>query len=312
VLTFKDSFKTLIVKVYNYEDNSVDKGRTLETLESVKTFRYHQSHVLQSDKKCEIIFPFGYIKEQKGDYFINIKEKGLLLDLKLSRILPPLSIKNDIIYQSKNGKEYLGWYIPLPRAKVTGKIVIDGKLIKVDGLSYHDHNWGNLNLAKHLKGWVWGRIFFNDFTLIFGDISSYTQRGEQQIILFIDQKGYKANIKSHKINYNEFDSQNQYNMKIPKNLSVEFVINDYYHIVLKKDKKNYIDEIPFGSFDNNFLNLWSVRLYHLLLPHYLPNVFRKCFGRLLYVHSEITGELFINDHLIDKNTGNIEAISFAD
>lgn len=312
IFNFMDSFNTLIVRIHNYENTLGDNNGMKDNFQCVKVFRYHRSNVFQSEKSCEIMFPSGYIREKDGNYFINILEKDLRIDVKLSRLLPPLSIKDDMLYQTRNGGKYLGWYVPLPKAAATGEIEIEGKPIKAKGLSYHDHNWGNLNLRKYLQCWVWARIFFNDFTLIFGDIVSNPPEEKTHVLLFVDQEGRTVNPKSLKIEYHEFDNQNKYNIRTPRAFSIEIAGKDTYRIVLRRNKEFLTAEAPFGSFDNDLLNLWMVRIYHLFQLHHAPKLFRKWFGRLLYLQSEIIGELYHYDQFMDRKTGNIEVISFAD
>lgn len=312
ILYFKDSFNTLVVRIHNYNNRHGDNEGMNNKYQAVKAFRYHRSSVFQSKEKCEIMFPSGYIKEKDGNYFINILEEGLRIDLKLSRLLPPFSIKDDVLCQTKNREKYLGWCVPLPKAASTGEIEIGGKRIEAKGLAYHDHNWGNLNLRKYLQGWVWTQVFFNDFTLIFGDINSNTSKEKIQVLLFVDREGRTVNTKSLKIDYDQFDNQNQYNIKTPRAFSIEFADKDSYRIVFQRKYKFVTAEVPFGSFDNNHLNLWLVRFYHLFRLHDAPNLFRKWFGRLIYFQSEIIVELYKNDHIEDRQTGKIEVMSFAD
>jgi len=51
------------------------------------------------------------------------------------------------------------WVVALPKAKVSGKILINGEIIELEGVGYHDHNWGySVTTAMNNLGWYWGRI----------------------------------------------------------------------------------------------------------------------------------------------------------
>ena len=182
----------------------------------------------------------------------------------------------------------------------------------MEGVSYHDHNWGNLNLKKYVKGWLWTRIFFNDFTLIFWDINTNIPSEKVQVLLFMDREGNSINTTSLKVSYNQFGNENQYNVEIPQTFSVEFGYEKEYRIVVQNKRKFMTAEAPLRSFDNNLLNVWIVRSYYLFKLHYAPNLFRKWFGRVVYLQSETEGELYHNNYLEDKKIGKIEVISFAD
>ena len=310
IFYFKDAFNTLVVRIHKYNNMLGNSKGMNNKYQPVKAFHYHRSSVFQSEKKCEIIFPSGYIKEENGKYFINVLEKGLRIDLELSRLLPPLSIENDKLYQTKNEREYLGWCVTLPKAAATGKIEIDGNPIEVKGLCYHDHNWGNLNFKKKLQGWV--RVFFRDFSVIFGDITSNKPKEKGQVLLFVDREGHAVNVESLKINYYKFDNQNQYNIRIPRSFFIEFTIKDSYRIVFQRNQNAIVAEAPLFSFDSNFPNLLLVRFFYFFQLHHAPNLIRKWLGRFLYFQSDVTAELFRNDQFIDRKIGNVEVISFAD
>lgn len=78
----------------------------------------------------------------------------------------------------KPGKGYIefgkanqfGWVIALPRADVEGTIKVDNETIQVKGIGYHDHNWLNFNFAMIIDYWYWGRIYSDNFTVIYAYI----------------------------------------------------------------------------------------------------------------------------------------------
>ncbi|MCP4371134.1 MAG: hypothetical protein GY797_23920 [Deltaproteobacteria bacterium] len=306
----KEFYSTLLVRIYS--PDTVGSARAIANTKCMRIFRYHQSNVVQSESKCDISFPSGYIKEVEGNYVIKIDEKDFYIDLKLERLLPPISVKDNLIYQTKNGEKYFKWYIPLPRAATRGEIKIDGNHMEAEGILYHDHNWGNLNLKKYIRDWVWGRVFFKDFTVIFGDVHANDPEKKFQILLFVDRNGNCIDTSSFKINYRQFDNQRQYKIQTPNWFSVEFENRGKYRIDFRQKRELVIEEAPFGSFDNNFFNVWLAKLYYFFKLYYGSNFFKKWYGRLIYFQSEIIGELYKNNHIEDKQSGRIEVMSFVD
>jgi hypothetical protein len=67
-------------------------------------------------------------------------------------------------------KGYFAWCVPFPKAEVEGTIRIGEKTLSVKGLGYHDHNWGNINMARYLDYWLWGRLYSDNFTLCYAYI----------------------------------------------------------------------------------------------------------------------------------------------
>ena len=76
------------------------------------------------------------------------------------------------------------------RAKVTGTITVDGKTMEVSGLGYHDKTGGNVGAgAGGTIGirayWIWGRVFFGRYTLVFTSMGGSTSDGTPQTTGFV-------------------------------------------------------------------------------------------------------------------------------
>ncbi len=67
-------------------------------------------------------------------------------------------------------KDFFGWVVPGPRAAVTGSITIDGESREVTGRGYHDHNWGVGNMPRIIERWHWGRLYTDDFSLLYASV----------------------------------------------------------------------------------------------------------------------------------------------
>jgi len=61
------------------------------------------------------------------------------------------------------------WIVPVPRAYVSGQIIIGEDSIYVKGEGYHDHILEDGSL-KGVYGWYWGRIFDGKFTIVWSQI----------------------------------------------------------------------------------------------------------------------------------------------
>ena len=59
--------------------------------------------------------------------------------------------------------------MPVVRSHMTGHARIDGKSVELDGIGYHDHNWGHFRDAV----WDWGVVHLaNDMTILYGRFAS--------------------------------------------------------------------------------------------------------------------------------------------
>jgi hypothetical protein len=50
--------------------------------------------------------------------------------------------------------EQMSWLLYMPRALVTGTVIIDGDTYNVQSAGYHDHNWGEWDLAQVRWNWA--------------------------------------------------------------------------------------------------------------------------------------------------------------
>ena len=63
------------------------------------------------------------------------------------------------------GELLRGWYGPvLPKAEVEGTLTLNGEIINVSGLGYHEHSW-NIPLTIWEWGWYWGKVVSENLTL---------------------------------------------------------------------------------------------------------------------------------------------------
>lgn len=125
-----------------------------------------------------------------------------------------------------------GWVVPMPRAKVSGKIRINDQTMSVEGLGYHDHNWIDFNLIRCVEYWMWGRMYSENFTLIYAYIKC-------------NQKWNKYPIKVLMLanNTNILESTGEFELS-QQNF-------DFY----KKIQRDYPKQLLFQLSDNNVVKL---------------------------------------------------------
>ncbi|MCU1252529.1 MAG: hypothetical protein JWQ49_5558 [Edaphobacter sp.] len=63
--------------------------------------------------------------------------------------------------------ELMDWLLHMPRARVSGTMIVDGKAIEVHSEGYHDHNWGEWNLSQ--VRWNWAQFSGPRLTFDLGD-----------------------------------------------------------------------------------------------------------------------------------------------
>ena len=121
------------------------------------------------------------------------------------------------------------WTVALPKAKVTGEIVVDGEKMSISGVGYHDHNWnyGLLTAMNYGKGWYWGKIMSKSLSVSWADIIRPNYKDDLLAVVNQDDNGFFA-VKPEKIQFDTGGFVRIHDRKAPKNFSlrIDDVVND--------------------------------------------------------------------------------------
>lgn len=66
--------------------------------------------------------------------------------------------------------KFFAWLVAIPSSKITGTLKINDELVSLNGVGYHDHNWGNEDMSKLIDSWYWYRTTIDSYTVILFDI----------------------------------------------------------------------------------------------------------------------------------------------
>ncbi len=299
----------LVIRLYTSgKELSQNKGNESHVL-LTKVYRYPRSSVIQSTSLCDIRFPCGHILEKYGDYFINIAEKDLSITLCMKKRLPSILSCQESIYTTDDQKEYFSWYVALPKGEAKGEIRFRDMKIDIDGFSYHDHNWGNLNIGKHLDGWIWARMNFNNYTLVCSELS-IKNKGKINIAHLIDSDGNSVESGEAKIFYGSTMQCADTRVEVPKALSIIMGNTGEYEARVQLVRKLVTQEFPLSSFGNHRINSLLAILYYFLELNKAPKDLQKLVGRGIYYQYQIEGSLFVNDIFVDRCNGKLEVFTF--
>ena len=94
--------------------------------------------------------------ELKGkSHVITVKNRHRVLRLRLTPLKPPVLHGQNGLSQKGEGKGRASYYYSLTRLQTDGEIESDGKMEKVRGLSWMDHEFGSDQLGDGQVGWDW-------------------------------------------------------------------------------------------------------------------------------------------------------------
>lgn len=133
---------------------------------------YPKAAFRASTDHCEVgIGPNHARADLTGDlpvHHLHASEEDVVLDLTFTNETPSWMPGNGTTEYGE--KDFFGWVVPGPRAAVTGSITIDGEKREVTGRGYHDHNWGVGNMPRIIERWHWGRLYTDDFSLLYATV----------------------------------------------------------------------------------------------------------------------------------------------
>lgn len=109
------------------------------------------------------------IAEDMGDmYHLKMDMKDMGIDVTIQNVIRGWKAGTGILWSDPKAGLETGWVVAMPRGRVKGTLKVDGQIMEVKGLAYHDHNWGNGPMEGPFSGWYWARLFDPNYTLIYG------------------------------------------------------------------------------------------------------------------------------------------------
>lgn len=95
---------------------------------------------------------------------------------------------------------YTCWSVPVPKANVKGTIKINNDEINVEGIGYHDHNWGySPTTAMNNLGWYWGRLTGDKTNITWAKTIESKEKSDLVTVVNIDNKEELYNINPENI-----------------------------------------------------------------------------------------------------------------
>jgi hypothetical protein len=145
-----------------------------------------------STETCDVKMGDNRLRGEFPRYEIHLRSGDVGAELLFENLTQGFRNPPDgVAHLSQEPLKYTGWVCAQPRAKVTGKLILAGKEMRVNGVGYHDHNWGNVHLQEIFEHWYWGRIFLPNHTLVYGLVKTPESVGSTRGGMVIAIKGEK-------------------------------------------------------------------------------------------------------------------------
>ena len=130
----------------------------------------------------DLTIGLNVVRWEGGSYAISVSTSdstgaSITADLNLEasphQYIPPVTPMGE--------KKAFGYVVPVVCGHMTGHVRIGGQTIDLDGVGYHDHNWGHFRDAV----WDWGVVHLaNHVSILYGRFASSAKELSHQPVLF--------------------------------------------------------------------------------------------------------------------------------
>jgi hypothetical protein len=89
-----------------------------------------------------------------------------------------------LLYGAERDQEF-AWLPSVPQGAVTVTYRIGDEAHETTGIGYHDHNWGNVSLAKIVHDWYWARGQAGPYSVIASLVTAHKRYGSTELPIFM-------------------------------------------------------------------------------------------------------------------------------
>ncbi len=142
-----------------------------------------------STDSCNVVIGKNYFRGNLKNYEIHFEDKDVNFDAQIKRTTESWRPKTGHFIYGNSGKEF-AWLVPVPQGKTEITYTYKGKTYTSKGSCYHDHNFGNANMADVINHWYWSRAELGPYSVIAAELISVKEYDSEPIIVFnISKKG---------------------------------------------------------------------------------------------------------------------------
>jgi hypothetical protein len=149
--------------------------------------KFPYSSFRSSTEVCDVEIGRNYLKGDLSHNRLHIEGGDKTLDLEFDTEIT--GFKGRACFGDEG--RYMIWVVPQPRSQVRGTFSTKEETLNIEGAGYRDHNWSNISPIRCVSYWDWGRIYANEFTIIFANIVATRRFGHAEVkpLMVYDSRG---------------------------------------------------------------------------------------------------------------------------
>jgi hypothetical protein len=141
--------------------------------------------------QCDVRIGENTFRGNLHDYFIRFSHDGVTVDVKLIGQVPSWRPASGHIYFGEQDEHLFAWLCAVPQGEVSVDLNVRGKKEHLQGVGYHDHNWGDVSMGELINHWYWGRAQAGDYSIVASYIFAEKAYGNTELPIFMLAKGGK-------------------------------------------------------------------------------------------------------------------------
>ena len=131
-----------------------------------KIYRFSESEFSSDKEQCNIKIGNSCFKGDLNTYQIDVDLEDFKASITLKNKGKAWRPDSGITYYGDEDEKFIGWLVAVPLGEVQATITRNGETTKYTGEGYHDHNWGNAQLAQVVNHWYWGGALIGNYRVI--------------------------------------------------------------------------------------------------------------------------------------------------
>jgi hypothetical protein len=144
-----------------------------------------------SRERCDVRIGDNSFRGDLHDYAIHVSHDDATIDVRLTGEVPPWRPATGYIYFGEHDEHVFAWLPSVPQGRASVELTIGGKTEHLEGVGYHDHNWGDAPMMKLINHWYWGRAQAGDYSIVASYIFAEKAYGDAELPIFMLAKAGK-------------------------------------------------------------------------------------------------------------------------
>lgn len=193
--------------------------------EHIKHYLFPPRRLFQASySTCDVRIGAGYARGSHPRYEVYLEAGDDAADLVFEAETPGWKPGTAVNYVPFPRYNTMGWLVPLPRARVRGRLRVAGREVAVEGHGYHDHNWGEAPFPFLVDNWHWGHIVSGDVGIIWSDITMDRRLDYDKTYMFLLSRGDRLVYESARLEvaYEDWVEDPAYLHPYPGRIAVSF------------------------------------------------------------------------------------------